>query len=105
MALAELDPPTPEEMQQASGETRGARVADANAPNVPNFVGKTIKDVMQEATATGIEVDHVRRRHGAGTNAGRWRGFDPRRTYRSEVCALDAQRPCSSSKSLKPCRV
>lgn len=60
VALAELDPPTPEEMQQASGETANLVAdadADANAPKVPNFVGKTIKDVMEQATATGIEVD------------------------------------------------
>ena len=56
VALAEVDPPTPEEMQQASGGTAN-EVADATVPKVPNFVGKTIRDVMQEATATGIEVD------------------------------------------------
>ncbi len=56
VALAELDPPTPEEMQQAMGGAANL-VADPNAPKVPDFIGKTIKDVMQEATATGIEVD------------------------------------------------
>jgi cell division protein FtsI (penicillin-binding protein 3) len=53
VALASLNPPTLEEMQRASGDS----VADPNAPKVPNFVGKTVKDVMQEATATGLEVD------------------------------------------------
>ena len=56
VAMAELNPPTAEEMQEASGNTSEV-MADANAPKAPNFVGKTIKDVMQEATASGIEVD------------------------------------------------
>ncbi len=55
VTFAELNPPTLEELQQAMGS--GDSVADPNAPKVPNFVGKTIKDVMQEATATGLEVD------------------------------------------------
>jgi cell division protein FtsI (penicillin-binding protein 3) len=53
VSLAELNPPTEEEMHAAGGDS----VADQNAPKVPNFVGKTIKDVMQEATSRGIEVD------------------------------------------------
>jgi cell division protein FtsI (penicillin-binding protein 3) len=57
VALAELDPPTLEEMHQAAGGSNSDVVADSNAPKVPNFVGKTMKDVMQEATASGIEVD------------------------------------------------
>ncbi len=57
VALAELDPPTQEEMQQASGGTDSQFIADSNAPTVPNFLGKTMKDVMQEATARGIEVE------------------------------------------------
>jgi cell division protein FtsI (penicillin-binding protein 3) len=57
VALAELNPPTPEEMQQAAGGSDSDVIADSNAPKVPNFVGKTMKDVMQEATASGIEVD------------------------------------------------
>jgi cell division protein FtsI (penicillin-binding protein 3) len=32
-------------------------VTDAAAPKAPNFVGKTVRDVIQEATATGIEID------------------------------------------------
>ena len=58
VALAAIDPPTVEEMRQATGDGSGAALAaDSNAPKVPNFVGKTMKDVMQEATATGLEVD------------------------------------------------
>jgi hypothetical protein len=57
VALAELNPPTVEEMQQAATGGDSEFVVDSNAPKVPNFVGKTMKDVMQEATASGIEVD------------------------------------------------
>ena len=53
-ALAALNPPTEEEMQQASG---GENITDPNAPKVPNFVGKTVRDVMQEAAASGLDVD------------------------------------------------
>ncbi len=56
-SLAELNPPTEEEMQQASGNESEQMVADASAPKVPNFVGKTVKDVMEEATSRGVEVD------------------------------------------------
>ncbi|HEX4165220.1 MAG TPA: penicillin-binding protein [Bryobacteraceae bacterium] len=60
-ALAELNPPTAEEMQQASGNSAGASndtaYTEPNAPKVPNFVGKTVQDVMEEAAATGIQVD------------------------------------------------
>jgi cell division protein FtsI (penicillin-binding protein 3) len=48
------DPPTEEEMRVARGE---AEAGDLNAPKVPDFVGKTVKDVMEEAAAGGIEVD------------------------------------------------
>jgi len=54
VAVAELNPPTEEEMRAASG---GETIVDPNAPKVPNFVGKTVKDVMQEAAASGLEVD------------------------------------------------
>ena len=59
-ALAALNPPTLEEMQQASGnpaDVADAAYVDRNAPKAPNFVGKTMQDVVQQATATGIEVD------------------------------------------------
>jgi cell division protein FtsI (penicillin-binding protein 3) len=32
-------------------------VTDGSAPKAPNFVGKTVRDVIEEATATGIEID------------------------------------------------
>ncbi|MBV8573002.1 MAG: transpeptidase family protein [Acidobacteriaceae bacterium] len=54
------DPLTEDEMKAARGEPEGAEAAenvDPNAPKVPDFVGKTVKDVMQEAAAGGIEVD------------------------------------------------
>ncbi|MBV8549891.1 MAG: transpeptidase family protein [Acidobacteriaceae bacterium] len=55
------DPPTDEEMREARGDDSedGNRVAevDPNAPKVPNFVGKTVKDVMQQAAERGINVD------------------------------------------------
>ena len=44
----------------SDGGARGdevVAVTDGAAPKAPNFVGKTVRDVMQEATATGIEVD------------------------------------------------
>jgi cell division protein FtsI (penicillin-binding protein 3) len=58
VTLAQLNPPTAEEMEQASGNTGNEQlVADSDAAKVPNFVGKTVQGVMQEATATGVEVD------------------------------------------------
>ena len=47
VSIAELNPPTEEEMKQAQGDE----------PKAPDFVGKTVKDVMQEATLAGIDVD------------------------------------------------
>jgi len=32
-------------------------ITDGSAPKAPNFVGKTVRDVIEEATATGIEVE------------------------------------------------
>ena len=53
--VAEIsDPLTPEEMAQATGATDNL---DPNAPKAPDFVGKTVQDVMEEAAAQGIEVD------------------------------------------------
>jgi cell division protein FtsI (penicillin-binding protein 3) len=62
VSLAALNPPTEEERKEGLGEedadARTATVvADANAPKVPNFVGKTVKDVMQQAALEGIEID------------------------------------------------
>jgi cell division protein FtsI (penicillin-binding protein 3) len=53
-------PPSLDEMREASGqaaETSVAENADPNAPKVPNFVGKTVQDVMEEAAADGVEID------------------------------------------------
>ena len=67
--VAEIsDPLTPEEMAQATGQDQNL---DPNAlkdepailsvaktqPRAPDFVGKTVKDVMEEAAAQGVEID------------------------------------------------
>jgi hypothetical protein len=62
VALAEADGPlTAEEALQARGDDQASSMAaidsDPDAPKVPNFVGKTVKDVMQEAAADGLDVD------------------------------------------------
>jgi cell division protein FtsI (penicillin-binding protein 3) len=48
MAVASDNPPRTDEV---------VAVTSGSAPKAPNFVGKTVRDVMQEATATGIAVD------------------------------------------------
>jgi cell division protein FtsI (penicillin-binding protein 3) len=60
--VAELTTPlTAEEMSSASDtgslQDEVVAVTNSSAPMAPNFVGKTVRDVIQEATATGIEVD------------------------------------------------
>jgi cell division protein FtsI (penicillin-binding protein 3) len=59
--MAEADGPlSADEMKQAQGgDTPIAAVAesDSDAPKVPNFVGKTLKDVMTEAAAEGLDVE------------------------------------------------
>ena len=62
VAMAEADGPlTLDEMKEAQGGELAASGAtadtDPDAPKVPNFVGKTVKDVMTEAAADGLEVD------------------------------------------------
>jgi cell division protein FtsI (penicillin-binding protein 3) len=62
VAIAELNPPTEEEMKAGSDDavangTGTSAEIDPNAPKVPNFVGKTVKDVMQEAASSGIDLD------------------------------------------------
>jgi cell division protein FtsI (penicillin-binding protein 3) len=61
LSLAELSTPlTPEEMKEASGEadeTNAVESADPDALRVPDFVGKTVKDVMVEAAAENIDVE------------------------------------------------
>jgi cell division protein FtsI (penicillin-binding protein 3) len=54
-SIASLDPPTPEEMKAALADEETTDT-DPNAPKVPNFVGKTVRDVMQEATSNGVDV-------------------------------------------------
>jgi cell division protein FtsI (penicillin-binding protein 3) len=51
-------PPSAEEMNGEDVVAITAGVApNGAAPTAPNFVGKTVRDVIEEATATGIEVD------------------------------------------------
>jgi membrane peptidoglycan carboxypeptidase len=54
-------PPSVEEMRDASSAgdsgSDGVAVADISGPKVPDFVGKTVKDVMQEAAEEGLEVE------------------------------------------------
>ena len=51
-----------QELKQAQGDASMVRASvlaesDTDAPKVPNFVGKTVRDVMLQATAGGLEVD------------------------------------------------
>jgi cell division protein FtsI (penicillin-binding protein 3) len=62
VSIAALDPPTQDELRASLGEaavdgTAPSDDADPNAPKVPNFVGRTIRDVMQLAASESIEVD------------------------------------------------
>jgi len=62
VSLAEADPLTSEELKQSLGEPAADAAApdtdvDPSAPKVPNFVGRTIRDVMQLAASDGIDVD------------------------------------------------
>ena len=61
VSLAEADGPlTAEELKEGQGVEIGlsgaSADADPDAPKVPNFVGKTVRDVMQEAAADGLDV-------------------------------------------------
>ena len=67
-SIASLNPPTEEEMRAAASDsdndvsdavTPVVVDADPNAPKVPNFVGKTVKDVVQEAASNGVEIELV----------------------------------------------
>jgi membrane peptidoglycan carboxypeptidase len=60
--VADVSTPfSPEEELEAEGVATPAEAtaadADPNAPKVPNFVGKTVRDVMQEAAAGGVDLD------------------------------------------------
>ncbi len=63
LALTDLSTPlTPEEMKEAVGDEDASTadlqtVAEDNAPKVPDFVGKTVKGVLEEATSDGVEVE------------------------------------------------
>jgi cell division protein FtsI (penicillin-binding protein 3) len=63
VSLAELSTPlTEDEMKAASGGTEAVasdmdESADPTAPKAPDFVGKTVKDVMMQAAADGVDVD------------------------------------------------
>jgi cell division protein FtsI (penicillin-binding protein 3) len=46
-------PLTPAEMKDAAGDEE----LDPDAPKAPNFVGKTVKDVIAQAAAQGVEID------------------------------------------------
>ncbi|HEY6990303.1 MAG TPA: penicillin-binding protein, partial [Bryobacteraceae bacterium] len=48
------EPLTPAELKDAAGQDTWV---DPNAPKAPNFVGKTVKDVIAEAAAQGVEID------------------------------------------------
>jgi cell division protein FtsI (penicillin-binding protein 3) len=55
------DPLTDEDMREAMGGSPAANTLAADSvvsgPKVPNFLGKTVKDVMQQAAQQGIDVD------------------------------------------------
>jgi cell division protein FtsI (penicillin-binding protein 3) len=58
-SIASLDPPTEEEMREGTADSDGVRdgiETDPNAPKVPDFVGKSIKDVVQQAASEGVDV-------------------------------------------------
>jgi cell division protein FtsI (penicillin-binding protein 3) len=62
VSLAEADGPlTSDELKEAQGDDASVSGAtsdsDPDAPKVPDFVGKTVKDVMTEAAADGLDVD------------------------------------------------
>jgi membrane peptidoglycan carboxypeptidase len=58
-------PPSTEELREATGgetsiqesPSEAVVATDVNGPKVPDFVGKTVKDVMQEAAAEGLDVE------------------------------------------------
>jgi cell division protein FtsI (penicillin-binding protein 3) len=65
-STASLNPPTEEEMRDASADSdtdvdadlQSADV-DPNAPKVPNFIGKTVKDVVEQAASQGVDVQLI----------------------------------------------
>jgi cell division protein FtsI (penicillin-binding protein 3) len=64
LSIADLsDPPTPEDMRQALGEggedNAASFVAASNVstPKAPNFLGKSVDDVVEEAAEQGIQIE------------------------------------------------
>jgi cell division protein FtsI (penicillin-binding protein 3) len=64
LAIADAtNPLTPEELQHALGDPSddGAvpvvRAENVMGPKAPDFIGKTVQGVMEEATAKGVQVD------------------------------------------------
>jgi cell division protein FtsI (penicillin-binding protein 3) len=62
VTMAEADGPlSSDEIKEAQGGDQtyssAASESDPDAPKVPDFVGKTVKDVVTEAAADGLEVD------------------------------------------------
>lgn len=51
------DPPSPEELHAEEAAADSSEAVDPNAPKVPNFVGKTVKDAMELAASDGLEID------------------------------------------------
>ena len=69
------DAPTEEEMREARGELEEGAEAEAenldeNGPKAPDFLGETVKDVMQQAAAERHPSGHAGRRSGACSGAG-----------------------------------
>jgi cell division protein FtsI (penicillin-binding protein 3) len=54
LAIAELSQGPPDEDEGIAGE---ANPADASGPKVPDFHGKTMRAVLEESTAKGLEVE------------------------------------------------
>jgi cell division protein FtsI (penicillin-binding protein 3) len=62
LPIAELsNPPTVEDLKEASGgapsDAPFSETVASNGPTVPSFIGETVKNVMQQATESGIDVD------------------------------------------------
>jgi cell division protein FtsI (penicillin-binding protein 3) len=62
LPIAELsNPPTVEDLKEASGgapsDAPSSETVASNGPTVPSFIGETVKNVMQQATESGIDVD------------------------------------------------
>jgi hypothetical protein len=58
LAIVELESPEPNIMEEAAAQQNQAAAGPAvdDGPKVPNFRGKTMRAVVEEATALGIPV-------------------------------------------------